>query len=109
MRKLFIGILLLSMPTFAQRLASRYAEDDNRAPMQGLYAAIGGGGALIITDIGNGFGYDLEARLGYSFNPGLQLYMSGSMDAASIYDADGGSLSFRSERAGVCLHYHLFS
>jgi hypothetical protein len=37
--------------------------------LEGLYAAIGGGGSLLIVPGDNTFGYDAELRLGYSFNP----------------------------------------
>src|SRR5436190_1226163 len=99
------AVLLVAAPSFAG-LASRSASDDETrsAPMQGLYAGIGGGGALVINDAGNAFGYDVEARLGYSFNPGLQLYLSGSVDGATIVDT-----SFRTELVGVCVQYHLYA
>ena len=105
MRTLFVAVLLLSAPSFAARLASRPADDyeDRSTPMQGLYAAIGGGGALVILDEGNAFGYDAEARLGYSFNPGLQIYLGGSVDGATI----NGS-SFRSEMIAAFVQYHLY-
>ena len=106
MRKLFVAVLLLSAPSFAARLSSRPADDsdDRSIPMQGLYAAIGGGGALVILDSGNAFGYDAEVRLGYSFNPGLQIYLGGSVDGATI-----NGLSFRSEMIGAFVQYHLYS
>ena len=107
MRSIFVmaAVLLFAAPSFAG-LASRSASDDETrsAPMEGLYAGIGGGGQLTILDAGNGFGYDVEARLGYSFNPGLQLYLTGSVDGATITGA-----SFRSEMIGVCVQYHLYA
>src|SRR3954471_13625944 len=80
--------LLLAGPSFAG-LASRSVSDDEitGTAMQGLYAGLGGGAQLTILDGGgNGFGYDVEGRIGYSFNPGLQLYLSGAMDGSSISD-----------------------
>jgi hypothetical protein len=106
MRPIFAAVLLFAAPSFGG-LASRpaYSEDNQSAKsMEGLYAALGGGGALVIIDAGNGFGYDAEARLGYSFNPGLQLYLSGSVDGATITGK-----SFRSELIAVFVQYHLYS
>ena len=70
--------------------------------LEGLYAAIGGGGSLLIVPGDNTFGYDAELRVGYSFNPMLQLYLSGSVD--------GGIFStghFRSEQVLAFVQYHL--
>lgn len=104
MRKLFVAALLISAPSFAQRLASRPTDDFSAStPMQGIYAAIGGGGGLVILEEGNALGYDVEGRLGYSFNPGLQIYLSGSVDGATI----NGS-SFRSEMIAAFVQYHLY-
>jgi len=105
MRTLFAALLLAAAPSFAAGLASRPAEDFSpRSPMEGIYAAIAGGGALIILDNGNAFGYDAEARLGWSFNPGLQIYLSGAVDGATI-----NLLSFRSEIIAAFVQYHLYS
>ena len=106
MKPLFAAALLLATPAFAAGLASRPAADETTqsAPMEGLYAGAGGGGALIILDGGNGFGYDVEGRLGYSFNPGLQLYLSGAIDGATILGA-----SFRSEIIAAFVQYHLYA
>ena len=105
MRAIFVAVILFAAPAFAS-LASRSASDDETrsAPMQGFYAGIGGGGVLVILDSGNGFGYDVEARIGYSFNPGLQLYLSGSLDSATVTGA-----TYRSELIGVVVQYHLFA
>ena len=70
--------------------------------LEGLYAAIGGGGSLLIVPGDNTFGYDAELRVGYSFNPMLQLYLSGSVD--------GGTFStghFRSEQVLAFVQYHI--
>lgn len=106
MGKLFVALVLISAPSFAQRLASRPADDSigSTTPMQGLYAAIGGGGSLVILDSGNAFGYEGEARLGYSFNPGLQIYLGGTVDGATI----SGS-AFRYEVIAAYVQYHLYS
>ncbi|MCA1826270.1 MAG: hypothetical protein ABR567_20285 [Myxococcales bacterium] len=105
MRELFVPFLLISAPSFAARLASSPAGDYDNAstPMQGLYAAIGGGGGLVVLDEGNALGYDVEGRLGYSFNPGLQLYLAGSVDGATITGT-----SFRSEMIAAFVQYHLY-
>ena len=111
MRKLsFLAVLLCAAPSFAARWASRPADDSEpRSSMQGLYAAVGAGGALVILDAGNAFGYDVEGRLGYSFNPGLQLYLSGSIDGANVGIAPGATLGFRSELIAAFLQYHLYA
>ena len=105
MRTLFAALLLTAAPSLAAGLASRPADDYDRPnSMEGIYAAIGAGGALIIIDSGNAFGYDAEARLGYSFNPGLQVYLSGAVDGATI-----SGFSFRSEVIAAFVQYHLYS
>src|SRR5579859_1757093 len=105
MRTLLAVLLLTAAPSFAAGLASRPADDYDRPnSMEGIYAAVGAGGALIIIDSGNAFGYDAEARLGYSFNPGLQIYLSGAVDGATIT-----GFSFRSEIISAFVQYHLYS
>jgi hypothetical protein len=112
MRSIFLAVLLLAAPSFAG-LASRPASGDDsprQSRMEGLYAGLGGGGALLLVGDSNAFGYDAELRLGYSFNPGLQLYLSGSLDGGSFdSSAGGGSVSYRSEMFGAFLQYHLFA
>ena len=93
--RLLAALLLLSAPAFAQSYSER------EPSMQGLYAALGGGGQLLISG-DNGFGYDAEARLGWSFNPGMQMYLSGALDGASI---DGASIKLMTVTAN--LQYHL--
>ena len=70
--------------------------------LEGLYAAIGGGGALLITQGDNTFGYDGELRLGYSFNPMLQLYLGGSIERGNFSTG-----SFRWEQIAAYVQYHL--
>jgi hypothetical protein len=104
MHKLLLALTLISAPSFAQRLASRPADDSGTStPMQGIYAAIGGGGGLVVLDEGNALGYDVEGRLGWSFNPGLQIYLSGAVDGATINGA-----TFRSEIIAAFVQYHLY-
>jgi hypothetical protein len=105
MRLAFLAALLVATPSLAARLASRPADDswDESKPMEGIYAAIAGGGGLVILNEGNGLGYDAEARLGYSFNPGLQIYLSGAVDGATIIGS-----SFRAETIAAFLQYHLY-
>jgi hypothetical protein len=109
MRAIFAAVLLVATPTFAGGWASRPAgEDTSQAggAREGLFAGVGGGGALILLDNGSGnsFGFDVEGRLGYSFNPGLQLYLSGALDSASF-----NSGTYRAELIGVYVQYHLIS
>lgn len=95
--------LLAASPAFAAGLASRSVEDydSGRSSLEGLYAGVGGGGQLMIRAGNSAFGYDLEARIGYSFGPQLQLYLCGALDSASL---PGGN--FRAEQVAVCLQYH---
>jgi hypothetical protein len=107
MRSIFAAVFLFAAPSLAS-LASRPADEiTSSTPMEGLYAGLAGGGALIIIDTGNAFGYDVEGRLGYSFNPGLQVYLSGSVDGAPIRGPVGNS--FRSEIVAAFVQYHLYA
>lgn len=105
MKSMVAAALLLSTPAFAG-LSSRPAADESPAgaPMEGLYAGISAGGALIILDFGNTFGYDFEGRLGYSFNPGLQIFLSGAVDGGTIIGSP-----FRSEIIAAFVQYHLYA
>src|SRR5438270_10162249 len=80
----FALALLLAAPTLAQRYPSRSSDDfsSDSSNLEGIYAAAGGGGQLMIFGGDNAFGYDAEARIGYSFNPAMQLYVGGSLDGA---------------------------
>jgi hypothetical protein len=101
--KILAAVLLLLAPACAAGLASRPAgEFESGSNMEGPYAAVGGGGAFVVNEDGNGFGYDLEARLGYSFNPGLQVYLAGATDSATII-----SNSFRANQVAAIVQYHL--
>jgi hypothetical protein len=100
--RLLALLCLLSAPVFAQSYSTR----DRESSMEGLYAALGGGGQFLITDgAGNGGGYDLEARLGYSFGPGMQLYLSGSADGATLT----GDISIKLITLAANLQYHLIA
>src|SRR5260370_9944409 len=94
---------LRASPACAAGLASRPVDDyeSGRSSLEGLYAAAGGGGQLMIFTGNSAFGYDLEARLGYSFGPQLQLYLCGALDSSNF---SGGT--FRSEQVALCVQYH---
>jgi hypothetical protein len=104
MRSIFAAIFLFAAPSFASLASRPVDESAGSTPMEGIYAGLAGGGALIIIDRGNALGYDVEGRLGYSFNPGLQLYLSGSADGATILGSP-----FRSEIVAVFVQYHLYA
>src|ERR1043166_4100714 len=98
---LAIALALASGSAFAQRLASRPYNSDATVELEGIYAGIGGGGQLMIFEGDTGFGYDVEARLGYSFGAQFQLYLCGALDSAKF---NGGS--FTAEQIAVCAQYH---
>jgi len=101
---LFAAVLLTAAPAFPAGFGSRPADEWNpqQSSLEGLYAAIGGGGALLIVPGDNTFGYDGEVRLGYSFNPMLQLYLSGSIERGNFSTG-----SFRWEEIAAFVQYHL--
>ena len=77
---------LLAAP--GARAAGYYDSEGLRSNRRGPYLAVGGGGILQILPGVSGneastFGYDLEGRLGASFNPRFQMYLSANYDAAS--------------------------
>jgi hypothetical protein len=78
--------VLLAAP--GARAAGYYDSEGLRSQRRGPYLAIGGGGILqIIPSVSgneaNTFGYDVEGRIGASFNPRVQMYLSANYDAAS--------------------------
>src|SRR5881394_3427979 len=79
--RILAALLVIAAPASAAILAS---EDDNGTLREGLYLAGGGGPQLFITGENTPLGYDLEGRLGYSFNPRTQLYLSAAFDTTSI-------------------------
>jgi hypothetical protein len=105
MNRLPLAVLLLvAAPAFSAGLASRPADawGSQQSSLEGLYAAIGGGGVLQFVPGDNAFGYDGEVRVGYSFSPMLQLYLSGALDGASFTGT-----SLRTEQIAVFVQYHL--
>jgi len=98
--RLFAALLLAAAPgVFAQSAEEWNAQQSS---LDGLYAGIGGGGTLLIVPGDHAFGYDAELRLGYSFNPVLQIYLSGSVDGASL-----SGRTFRCGQIVAFLQYHL--
>src|SRR5256885_11904950 len=96
------ALLLSASPAIAAGLASRSIYEQDSSSLEGIYAAVAGGGQLMITGGNNAFGYDVEARLGYSFNPALQVYLAGSLDS-STFTAAG---SFKLEEMLAAVQYH---
>src|SRR5512140_999786 len=91
-------VLCASLLAAAPALA---AAPDDESRLQGIYGALGGGGARLVLSDDNGFGYDAEARLGYSFSPMLQIYLSGALDGGSF----SGS-SFKAYQVDAFVQYH---
>jgi hypothetical protein len=93
---LLVAVLLAAAP------ASRASDDlPETQDLAGLYAAIGGGGAILFVPGDDDIGYDFEVRLGYSFGRNLQLYLAGSVDGASFSGA-----AFRAEQIVGCAQYN---
>lgn len=96
MRRFVLFALLFSAPAFAQYRS--YSSSDN---LEGLYLAGGGGGALMLTSDANGFGWDAEARLGYSFGA-TQIYLTGAVDSATLINT-----TLTVKDVGVSVQYHI--
>ena len=94
MKRLAALIALAAAPALAQF-------PDRPPSLEGIYAAIGGGGQLMIAG-DNGFGYDAEARLGYSFGPATGVFLSGAIDGAIV-----SGISTKSIQVAAFLQYHL--
>jgi hypothetical protein len=100
--RLVAAFLLAAGPAAPAQLASSEEWNAQQSSLEGLYAAIGGGGNLLIIPGDNAFGYDAELRVGYSFNPVLQIYLSGSVDGARL-----SGRTFRSGQIVAFVQYHL--
>lgn len=99
-----LAVASIASPAFAQRLASRpMYGDESPASLEGVYAGVGAAGSLLIF-AGNAYaGLGAEGRIGYSFNPAIQLYLSGVFDDA----VSGDGPSFKAEQIAVYVQYHL--
>jgi hypothetical protein len=93
--------LVLCVALFAATSAMAAGSTDETSSLQGIYGALGGGGALLVLPGDDTFGYDAEARLGYSFSPMLQIYLSGALDGGSL----SGS-SFKAYQLDAFVQYH---
>jgi outer membrane protein with beta-barrel domain len=87
--------LLAAAPTLAAGL------DDGEPRLQGIYGALGGGGGLLSLSGESNFGYDAEARLGYSFGPMLQIYLSAALDGGNF-----SASSFKAYQVDAFVQYH---
>jgi hypothetical protein len=96
MLRVLLAALLAAAPAVAQS-----EEWDPQSSLRGLYAAIGGGGSWMFVPGDDDIGYDVELRLGYSFSPALQAYVSGALDGAAFSGA-----TFRSEQIAAFIQYH---
>lgn len=82
MRATIVAALFLT--ACAGGMASRpYDSADPSANLEGVYAAVEGGGILSIIPGETDTGYAFEGRLGYSFGPELAVYLSAALDTAS--------------------------
>ena len=95
------ALLLSASPAFAAASGSIYDQDGNS--LEGIYAAVAGGGQLMITEGDNAFGYDAEGRVGYSFNPALQIYLAASLDSSSFSAAVRALLPSSATKASFLL------
>jgi len=100
--RLLAALLLAAAPALSAQGPSTEEWSSLQSNLEGLYAGIGGGGNLLIIPGDNAFGYDAELRLGYSFNPVLQIYVSGSADGARF-----SGRTFRSGQIVAFVQYHL--
>jgi hypothetical protein len=91
-RSVLVAALLMSTPVLAQE-----------TNLEGIYGGIAGGGALLIVPGDSTFGYDAELRVGYSFGPLLQVFLSGALDGGKF-----SGRSFRTEQIVAFIQYHLF-
>jgi hypothetical protein len=88
--------LALFAPAARAQLASR-PHDDDEAPIRvsdhrGLYVGIGAGvGAQFSSGLDTKLGLQGEAKIGFSFNRQMQLYLAGSAASASGYNTAGFS------------------
>lgn len=94
--------LALCAALLAAAPARAAGADDGASRLQGLYGALGGGGARLVLSDDSTFGYDAEARLGYSFSPMLQIYLSGALDGGSF-----SGISFKAYQVDAFVQYHL--
>ena len=104
-KALCAAVLLASLSASAARLQSRRADqaDEEDSSLEGLYAGLGGGAGLSIIPGENNFGWDGEARLGYSFGRQLNLYLSAAVDGAK----SKSGVSYKVEQFSIVLQYHL--
>jgi hypothetical protein len=100
MNRLAALLLLFAAPALAQ----------STTELEGVYLAAGGGGGLLIAG-DHSSAYDVEARLGYSFSPGTQIYLTGALDGGTLPSQffAGVNRAFRSMQVAAFIQYHLYA
>ncbi|HET7786669.1 MAG TPA: hypothetical protein VFL36_11920 [Myxococcales bacterium] len=93
--------LLLCAALLAATPALAAGPADEPGNLNGIYGALGGGGALLVLSGDDTLGYDAEARLGYSFSPMVQIYLSAALDGGSF-----SGNSFKAYQLDAFVQYH---
>ena len=100
--------LFCSAPPARAGIASEPVGENptSRLERRGLYLGLGGGAGLqLATGLDARFGYEGEAKLGFSFNRGLQLYLSGAVHNASYSQ---NTVDFQQQAILITFHLHRF-
>jgi hypothetical protein len=104
---------LLAAPARAQLSSHPHEEGQPQQQLtsdhRGLYAGIGADvGLQFLGSASAKFAYGAEARVGFSFNRALQIYLSGALLNASYDNGDGSSTSVSVIHITANLHHFLY-